>query len=470
MAIAADIFTDRDTVEALFEAGIAQSAKLGRPILVSHTEQIDSIEPIEVFRRGRHLTDTAFYWARPDKDFTQVGVGSAFTIRGEGAERFEQAAHSWKHLLEEALIYNPADAWGSGPALFGGFSFDPTHESSPTWKGFGDAALVLPQIHLTSTGNYCYLTVNTLLSADDSAAEQLEQLAHLYAQLETPAPLLDTPVSNKFEIEELLSAETWKEIVRETAADVAAGKYRKVVLARAAKVRGEVDFEVGGVLARLQASYPSAIVFAISRGEKCFAGATPERLVRLEAGQFQTMALAGSIARGHISEEDFELGQQLLNSAKDRDEHAVVVDTIKEAVSKVCVEVNAPTEPQLLKLRNLQHLYTPITGKLAENNSILQLVGQLHPTPAVGGLPRLAAMELIREREQLDRGWYAAPIGWLDRRCDGEFAVALRSALLEGPEATLFAGCGIMGDSNPESEYAESNLKMRVMLNALEEN
>ena len=469
MAIAAEIFTDRARVEALFEAGITQSAKLGRRVLVSHTEQISPVAPIEFFRRGRHLTDTAFYWARPDKDFTQVGVGAAFTIRGEGVERFEQTARSWKHLLEEALIFNPVGAWGSGPALFGGFSFDPTRESSPTWKGFGDAALVLPQIHLTCAGDYHYLTVNTLLSAEDNATQSLEQLAHLYAQLETPTPLLETSVSNNFEIEELLPAETWKEIVRETATDVAARKYRKVVLARAAKVQNKVDFEVGGVLTRLQTSYPSAIVFAISRGTKCFAGATPERLVRLEAGQFQTMALAGSMARGQNAEEDFKLGQQLLTSAKDRDEHAVVVDTIREAVSKVCIEVNAPAEPQLLKLRNLQHLYTPITGKLAENNCILQLVGQLHPTPAVGGLPRLAAMELIREREQLDRGWYAAPIGWLDRRGEGEFAVALRSALVEGSEATLFAGCGIMGDSNPEGEYAESNLKMRVMLNALEE-
>jgi isochorismate synthase EntC len=121
----------------------------------------------------------------------------------------------------------------------------------------------------------------------------------------------------------------------------------------------------------------------------------------------------------------------------------------------------------LLKLRNVQHLYTPVTGRLTGDNDILQLVGQLHPTPAVGGFPRQAAVDAIREREQLDRGWYASPVGWLNRRGEGEFAVALRSALLHYNKATLFAGCGIMGDSNPESEYAESNLKMRVMLSAL---
>jgi isochorismate synthase len=171
--------------------------------------------------------------------------------------------------------------------------------------------------------------------------------------------------------------------------------------------------------------------------------------------------------RGATPEEDARIGEELMNSSKNRHEHAVVVDTIKSALGAVCDKVQAAEAPGLLKLANVQHLYTPITGQLQANHSILELVEQLHPTPAVGGLPNKSALEAIREREQLDRGWYAAPVGWLDAKGDGEFVVALRSALLRGNKAVLFVGCGIMGDSDPATEYQESCLKAKVMLSAL---
>ncbi len=471
MAIATEneIYTRNANLAPLFAEGKRRAAKLGRAVLVSHTEEIESLDPVEFFGRGKHLSEFTHYWARPNSDFALVGIGSAYSIISAGAERFTQSAEAWKKLLDEAVIHNIEDAWGSGPALFGGFSFDPAHENSEIWENFPDGALVLPVLQLTACAEQRYLTINALVEADTEIASVLEEITHLFSQLTRPAPVAEQALPANLRLNELLPAKTWKNIVRETAADIARGVYRKVVLARAMQVEAEHDFEVTQVLRRLHASYPTAIVFAFNRGGKCFAGATPERLVRREADEVRTMALAGSIARGNTEEEDRELGEKLLNSSKDRQEHAVVIDTIREAFSKVCAEVSAEEEPQLLKLRNVQHLYTPVTGRLTGNNDILQLVGQLHPTPAVGGFPRQAAVDAIREREQLDRGWYASPVGWLNRRGEGEFAVALRSALLHGNKATLFAGCGIMGDSNPESEYAESNLKMRVMLSALSE-
>ncbi len=179
------------------------------------------------------------------------------------------------------------------------------------------------------------------------------------------------------------------------------------------------------------------------------------------------MALAGSIRRGVTDQEDHALGQQLLASAKDSGEHAVVVRVLAEGLRAVCADVQTPPAPQLLRLHNVQHLHTPITARVRTGRSVLDLVERLHPTPAVGGYPREAALRLIRDREGLDRGWYAGPLGWVDARGEGEFAVALRSALLRGSEATLFAGCGIVADSQPESEYAESALKMRPLLAAL---
>jgi isochorismate synthase len=191
-------------------------------------------------------------------------------------------------------------------------------------------------------------------------------------------------------------------------------------------------------------------------------------LVRAAGGQVQVTCLAGSTARGATPEEDAQLGAALLASAKNRHEHAVVAAMLQEALAEQCVDVAMPAAPQLLKLPNVQHLYTPATARLAAGGRLLDLVARLHPTPAVGGTPRDAALAWIRAHEGLDRGWYAAPVGWLDAAGDGEFAVALRSGLVDGATAHLFAGCGIMGDSDPAAEVAESRLKLRAMLTALE--
>ena len=270
------------------------------------------------------------------------------------------------------------------------------------------------------------------------------------------------------QVDDLLPRREWEALVEDAAHACRNGALEKVVLARAVRVRalGE-PFDPAVALERLRDVYPNAYVFAVARGPRCFLGATPERLVRLRRGTVDATCLAGSAPRGETPQEDARLGSALLASAKDRAEHAVVVRSVRAALEGVCSEVHSPDEPRLLRLRNVQHLYTPIDGRVSRPTCVLDLVQRLHPTPAVGGYPREGALRFIREREGLDRGWYAGPVGWLDRRGDGEFAVALRSALLHGTEATLFAGCGIMAQSCASDEYAETCLKLRPMLNAL---
>jgi isochorismate synthase len=185
------------------------------------------------------------------------------------------------------------------------------------------------------------------------------------------------------------------------------------------------------------------------------------------AGLATTMALAGSFGRGSTDADDAALGNRLLSDPKERSEHAFVVEALRAGLAEVSTRVIADAEPRLRKLANLQHLLTPVHGQLAPGRTILDVVDRLHPTPAVGGSPREPALELIREREDLDRGWYAGPIGWLNRAGEGEFVVGLRSALLRSSEATLFAGCGIVAESDPAAELAESNWKLRPMLAAL---
>jgi isochorismate synthase len=270
------------------------------------------------------------------------------------------------------------------------------------------------------------------------------------------------------QVDDLLPRWEWEALVEDAARACRNGALEKVVLARAvrARARGK-PFDPAVVLERLRDAYPNAYVFAVARGPRCFLGATPERLVRLRDGAVDASCLAGSAPRGETPEEDARLGAALLASAKDRAEHAVVVRSVGAALEGVCREVRAPDVPRLLRLRNVQHLYTPVEGRVAGPTCVLDLVQHLHPTPAVGGYPRERALRFIHDREGLDRGWYAGPVGWLDRRGDGEFAIALRSALLHGAEATLFAGCGIMAQSRGSDEYAETCLKLRPMLNAL---
>jgi isochorismate synthase len=266
---------------------------------------------------------------------------------------------------------------------------------------------------------------------------------------------------------ELRPADEWQADVAHSVRAIRRGELEKVVLARAIQLRSTQPFNPARALRHLASHYADCYLFAIARGARCFLGATPEQLVRLREREVKAMSLAGSIRRGKTREDDERLGRALLASAKDRDEHAVVVRAMVEALGEVCSRLQVRETPALLKLGNIQHLCTPLTGRLSDSHTLLDLVERLHPTPAVGGRPRNAALQLIREREKLDRGWYAGAVGWLDQAGEGEFAVAIRSALLHADEATLFAGCGIMTDSNPEREYAESRLKLRPMLAAL---
>ncbi|HEY8309206.1 MAG TPA: chorismate-binding protein, partial [Gemmatimonadaceae bacterium] len=207
-------------------------------------------------------------------------------------------------------------------------------------------------------------------------------------------------------------------------------------------------------------------VFGCWHGDSVFVGATPERLVRLDGRDVQASSLAGSVSRGATAAEDAKHATLLLTSTKDRAEHEIVRRALCAGLERLCDDVAAAEGPALLSLPNVHHLHTAVSARLRDGHTLLQLVAQLHPTPAVGGEPRNAALRFIREYEKMDRGWYAGPIGWLQRD-RGEFAVALRSALVSGADALMFAGCGVVADSDPEQEYAESLLKLRPMQIAL---
>lgn len=469
MAVSAGFSTVSRNLEALLAPAAGRARRFLRPVLASVTLPAPVIDPLALFERALWIHPVRHFWRAPDAGPTLVGAGIAAELTGSGAGRFSTIRRSWETLSADALVERPVDEPGTGPTLLGGFAFDPERPDAGDWADFPDAGLILPRLLYASTPRAAWLTLTACLQPGADAGALAAQLARDQAiwlggasperPWREPARLsIDTP-----------DVQAWLATVAGVAGEIRRCSLEKAVVARQVRVRATRRFSPGRVLGALQAAQPSSYLFALDRGSRCFLGATPERLVQLWHGDLRAMCLAGSIGRGANPDEDRRLGERLIASEKDQREHAVVVRTLRAALSALCGEVSSPGAPSLLKLRDVQHLCTPISGRLADGQTILDLVERLHPTPAVCGHPRERALALIREMEPFNRGWYAGPVGWMDHSGCGEFAVAIRSALIHAQEALLFAGCGIMGESEPAREYHESSLKLQTMLSALEE-
>jgi isochorismate synthase len=449
-----------------------------RPVLASFTQPFEWHDTLCIFTGARQAAlGECFFWERPVEQNALIGVGAATTIETRGDTRFSDAATALRALLNDAVVtYAPTTppTSSSGPVLFGGFTFDPLTLRTQLWADFPDGLLILPEILLSHSSGHTTLTVNTLIQASDDIEQRAQEIAarveQLQSSVEQAPALYQEEIGGELSIHDVRPAAEWMTMVGNMVDRIRHGAFEKVVLARDIQVTrkdaGEA-FDISATLQHLRESYPTGYVFAIQRGQRFFVGATPEQLVQSQNGQVHTMALAGSAGRGESEEEDARIGMELLQSQKNNSEHAIVVAMMREALKNHCMDVSVSPVPQLLKLKNVQHLKTSISGELLPGRCILDLLADLHPTPAVGGFPLHAALTAIRDTEQLDRGWYAAPLGWINADGHGEFAVALRSGLIDGSEARLFAGCGIVADSDPQAEFAESCLKFQVMLRAL---
>ncbi len=464
-------------IQTLREAS-TRAAEKQRTVLASYTQPVEWYDTIQAFSSIRQAgLGECFFWEHPAEQTTLIGIGAETTIETEGSTCISDSASAWRALMNDAIItYAPAAAPnpGSGPVFFGGFAFDPLTERTQLWANFPDGLLILPRFLLSYNAGHVTLTINSMVQGPDTIEQIVQVIAASLRQLQIatgqPPVIPREQTSGQFSIHEKQAASEWMAMVTQVIERIQQGAFEKVVLARDIELVLDDPTDVLDVdftLQRLRESYPAAYIFAIQRGERFFVGATPERLVQAQDGQIHTMALAGSVRRGETEAEDAQFGVELLQSEKNKNEHAIVVAMVQEALKNHCTNVHVSAAPQLLKLKNLQHLKTPFTGDLVPGRCILDVMADLHPTPAVGGFPHQAALEEIREVEKLDRGWYAGPLGWIGASGHGEFAVALRSALVDGARATLFAGCGIVANSDPQTEYEESWWKFQVMLRGL---
>jgi len=508
----------------LLSAGYRKAREITEPVLVSFTQMtsifsdnhnLTGFHPFSLFEQSRRLPlSHGFLLAQPSQQFFMLAFGSAqqFDVN-QNISPFDnmskkivdfsyQEFHSevkavvdggWKRLVLNGIIENCAEKnfFGHGPVLTGGLCFD--HQNtcqSKKWSNFGEASFILPRVQFSHKDGNSYVTFNTVITKYDKFEDEMQLInPEMISLLEFCNELLngakqyadgisDSPFDRdnytELNLKSVLSPDTWKQTVRDAIVKINNEDFEKVVLAREAEIETDqqkIDCNVGWSLTRLCLLYPSSYLFGVLRHGNCFFGATPIQLVRLVDNQLESTAVTGKT----IGETDGSGGKvletELLNSSKQRHEHSLIVDLLKSKLESI-TEANSlvvPDKPTILKLANRQHLYTAVRGTIRREMTVLDLVQTLHPTPAVSGFPQSDVLKFIREKENFDRGWFAAPIGWMDANNNGEFVVALRSTLINESLVSLFAGCGIIADSDPEDKFHETKLKMKTMLFALGE-
>lgn len=421
--------------------------------LVTGTREVDDVS-FRAFLASHGAPRT--HWAAPD-GLEVVGAGEAIRLTGHGEGRFAAVRDAAIDSIRGASLPDGPPR----PRFFGGGAFHDDHEPAPPWEGFRAAEFVLPRLQLVRADEATYLTVSRGDGDTEALAQDIENALDAIAELPAMRPVGEPPgvVASRRTTTEA----EWAEQVESAIDRIEQGDLRKVVLAVALAVTLETEVAVPDALERLRRSYPDCFRFLVQPTDEAgFFGVPPERLVRLMGRDAQTEALAGSVARGETPEADAELAQSLLDSEKLQHEQGLVSEAIEDRLAPFGdVTVG---EQGVRKLANIQHLQNPISLDLEADAHVLDLVEALHPTPAVGGLPPARAEQTIRETETFERGWYASPVGWFDAAGDGEFAVGIRSAVAGGRRATLFAGNGIVADSDPAAEWEEISLKYEPIL------
>jgi len=451
--------------------GAERAADRGRRTLVSVTAPVEAVDPAATVFASRLASDRWFCWEQPDRDFALAALGVAHEATSRGAGRFEDVARECLRLREGAVVDEPSVIpAGAGAVWTGGFAFDPTGASSTQWSSFAPALLTLPELSICRQGENAFLTVNAVLVPGDGVDVALKRLETRLRGLRTePLPLLEPHPVERPRIRSVHPPGDFERAVAAATKRIERGGLSKVVLAREVVVEAGAAHDPAAIYGALRDVFPSCFCFCCGTAEAAFLGASPELLVRRAGAGASTVALAGSTRRSSDPAVDDHLGEQLLRSDKDRREQRIVAERIVRTLRPHAVWTEAASEPEVVKIANIQHLATPIVAQLAEPHSAVELAGILHPTPAVGGEPWPEAAPTITELERMDRGWYAGPIGWMDATEDGEFCVALRSALLRDREAHLYAGVGVVAGSDPAAELAETEVKLEALLPLLAE-
>ena len=472
---------------------IAKAQITGSPILLSYSQNWECFNPLLLLASKSEVQQPKFYWEQPNADLVLAAAGSVAEVsvpNHDLSDRFDCAKKFIKaHLTNAIIAKNSNFATTESPIsihIFGAFSFyrngsdasdyldlAETNDYQPVIE-FPTLLFFIPRWMVRHKEQNCTLTLNHYIQPWDKPDEVLESIEDLRSHLQESSHYEAPTVHEVSKIVEVQGQQIWTEIVERALALIHQGHFEKVVLARALDVLADRNFDPFQVLHVLRCEYPECISFLLDYGVgKTFLGATPEVVLQFKAQSdrlwLRSDAVAGSIERGKTVQEDLMLGDRLLNSEKDMREHQIVIRSICDRLQSMGAAIDPQSETSLLRLSNVQHLYTPITAQIDDPDWLiaLDILQQLHPTAAVGGEPRDRAVCFMQQWEACDRGWYAAPIGWLNGDGEGTFGVGIRAGYIQGDRARIFAGAGIVANSQVENEQSETTIKFAALLKAL---
>jgi isochorismate synthase len=410
-----------------------------------------------------------FFWDRPSEDETILGIGTAKAVTASGLGRLEKIGRAMQEM-HDRWEWLDLEQTGLRPLSYICFAFNQDDPMCAPWNGLPNSGMFLPELTLHQRDNCCAaaFSINLQVTQDRETIQQrwMELFRTLIASISQP----HSPPGCKTALT-ITSASPdgnhWRSLVQNAQTSISSGSLKKVVLARQLKVQAQRRFDPRQLMSTLSYLYPSSALLATHMGKGIFVSATPERLCRSAGNRIICDAIAGTVQRSALAQTDQDLANFLLADPKNRHEHDLVVEDISSSLRPLCTTMDHPEQPHIIRLRNLQHLWTVITGQLKPEINLLQVAANIHPTAAVNGFPTAAADRWLKANEPFARGWYAGAAGWIDCRGDGELAVLLRCALLDQDRADLFAGAGITAGSDADAEFAETELKFGVMLEAL---
>ncbi len=438
-------------LRAQLDALLAQETPPARIVrLAVLTEPID---PLAWLHAQPHATKIFWSERHEDDAVAAVGIADLHTSSETDADL---------HPVVAALQQRLAMAV-PGVRYYGGFRFDQHHAADAPWQRFGAYRFVLPQWELRRHNNQTTLAANIVLPngtpmLDDAALDEI-----VVPSTRRPRYAVAQPAARA----DLPDQAGWRRMINTALHLFDSGMLHKIVLARKATFRCDGALDALALLARLRAITPNSFHFCFQPDQGlAFIGATPERLYGRVSRTLRSEAIAGTRPNGATAAETVRLGHELLHSEKDVREHIFVREQIRQQLAPLCSTLAVAPEPALLKLTRRQHLWTPISGQLHDHVDDADLLSRLHPTSAVGGEPTAPALQHIAELEPFDRGWYAGPLGWIAQN-SAEFAVAIRSGLVDGAQLALYSGAGIVPGSTPNGEWDEIENKISDFVNVL---
>ncbi|MBF2065837.1 MAG: isochorismate synthase [Calothrix sp. C42_A2020_038] len=435
--------------------------------IASVSLDINLVDPLVVLAKLAQVNQVTFYWENQASGESIVAIDAVAKLEVAGKERFSKAQKFIQDCLDSLVNFKQNKTNFLQPRFFCSFSF--FDENSQLGYPFSPGTVFLPSWQVAVKNNRCHVTINVAIDASVNISTILHVL---WTKLEFIQSLTYHPSHTgnylgKFSQKLVENPEKFKASVLSALKAIKTGQFSKIVLASALDVYSTTSFNLLKSLSNLRQLHPNCYIFSTSNGKgQSFIGASPERLINVQERQLVTDALAGSAPRGKTPEEDAKNANLLLQSQKERHEHSLVMDFITQQLLKLGL-LPQVVAPRLRQLSNIQHLWTPIQAIVPASVHPLQIVAHLHPTPAVAGSERDIAMNKIQQYETFERGLYAAPLGWVDADGNCEFIVGIRSALIDGNRARLYAGAGIVAGSDPEKELAEIQLKFQALLKAL---